>query len=140
MRKGLLVCALALVMLFAGCLGKEGNQKLPDPTETPSVTPTEEEKEMMRMEALTAMDVVAEMKIGWNLGNTMDSTNSSAMKKAKPSVWETAWGNPVTSEELIDTVIARGFNVVRIPVSWVDHILPGPEHTIEEKWIETLFK
>ena len=138
MRRGLLVCALALVMLFAGCSGNGGEQKLPDPTEMPSVTPTEEEKEMMRMEALTAMDVVAEMKIGWNLGNTMDSTNSTAMKKSKPSVWETAWGNPVTSEELIDTVIARGFNVVRIPVSWVDHILPGPDHQIEEKWMNRI--
>lgn len=87
------------------------------------------------MEALTAKEVVAQMKIGWNLGNTMDSLNSTALKSSKPSVWETAWGNPVTSKELIDTILARGFNVVRIPVSWVDHLLPGPEHKIEEKWM-----
>jgi len=88
-----------------------------------------------RMKGVTAKDVVGQMKIGWNLGNTMDSTNSSALKMAKPSAWETAWGNPVTSEELIDKIIDEGFNVIRIPVSWVDHILPGGEYKIEEKWM-----
>ena len=89
-----------------------------------------------RMRQLTAKEVVAEMRIGWNLGNTMDSLNSTAFKTAKPSTWETAWGNPVTSEALIDTIIAQGFNVIRIPVSWVDHILPGGEYEIEEKWMD----
>lgn len=136
MKKSVIACMLAVILLFAGCTGKpDGGEMPPKPTEVPSVAPTEEEKEMMRMEALTAKEVVAQMKIGWNLGNTMDSLNSTAFKTAKPSVWETAWGNPVTSEKLVDTILGQGFNVIRIPVSWVDHILPGEEHKIEEKWM-----
>ena len=120
------------ILLLAGCGNKNTeNQGTPAPTNPP----TEEELMIERMKELTAMDVVSQMNIGWNLGNTMDSTNSTALKAAKPSTWETAWGNPVTSEALIDTIIAQGFNVIRIPVSWVDHIMPGGEYKIEEKWM-----
>ena len=119
------------ILLLAGCGNKNTeNQGTPAPTNPP----TEEELMIARMKELTAMDVVSQMKIGWNLGNTMDSTNSTALKASKPSTWETAWGNPVTSEALIDTIIAQGFNVIRIPVSWVDHIMPGGEYKIEEKY------
>lgn len=124
---------LWLLFLLAGC----ANRNLDNPgTPTPTNPPTEEELMIERMRQLTAKEVVAEMRIGWNLGNTLDSLNSTAFKTAKPSTWETAWGNPVTSEALIDTIIAQGFNVIRIPVSWVDHILPGGEYKIEEKWMD----
>ncbi|MBE5951098.1 MAG: glycoside hydrolase family 5 protein [Lachnospiraceae bacterium] len=119
---------LLVVLVMAGCGNRTDNAE-------PTKAPTEEDLMIERMSELTAMDVVSQMKIGWNLGNTMDATNSSALKMAKPSTWETAWGNPVTSEELIAKIIDEGFNVVRIPVSWVDHILPGGEYKIEEKWM-----
>lgn len=88
------------------------------------------------MEALTAAEVVSQMKIGWNLGNTMDATNNTLLKTMAPEKWETGWGNPVTTQELIHTVIDRGFNVIRIPVSWNDHILVGEEYKIEESWMD----
>lgn len=92
--------------------------------------------ENAEMEKLTAKEVVSCMRIGWNLGNTMDSLNSSAVKTMSASAWETAWGNPVTTKELIDAVVDEGFNVIRIPVSWNDHILVSDDWEIEEGWLD----
>lgn len=87
------------------------------------------------MEKLTASELVSQMNIGWSLGNTLDSTNGTLLKTSKATAWETAWGNPVTTEELIHTVIDRGFNVIRIPVSWNDHLLPGSDYEIVGSWM-----
>ncbi len=87
------------------------------------------------MEKITAGELVKEMKIGWNLGNTMDSLNSNIERTMPAEYWETAWGNPVTSKELIDAVVAKGFNVIRIPVSWNDHI-SDTDWIIEESWMD----
>jgi len=88
------------------------------------------------MEKLTAAELVSQMNIGWSLGNTLDSTNGTLLKTSKATAWETAWGNPVTTEELIQTVIDRGFNVIRIPVSWNDHLLPGSDYEIVGSWMD----
>jgi endoglucanase len=60
---------------------------------------------------ISATALVANIKLGWNLGNTLD---------AEPN--ETSWGNPKTSKLNIDTIKAAGFNAIRIPVSWSHHI------------------
>ncbi len=88
------------------------------------------------MENLTAMDVVNDMKIGWNLGNTLDATKSSADIDDDPSVFETAWGNPVVTQELIDAVLDAGFNIVRIPVTWTGHFGDAPDYLITESWLD----
>jgi endoglucanase len=59
---------------------------------------------------ISAEELAAKIKIGWNLGNTLDAPG------------ETAWGNPVTKKSNIDAIKAAGFNAVRIPVSWSHHV------------------
>ncbi|PJI07267.1 MULTISPECIES: cellulase family glycosylhydrolase [Clostridium] len=59
------------------------------------------------MRGLSSMDLVKDMKVGWNLGNTLDSKGG-----------ETGWGNPKTSMKMIDEIKKAGFNTVRIPVRW----------------------
>jgi endoglucanase len=59
---------------------------------------------------ISATELVAGIKLGWNLGNTLDAPG------------ETAWGNPKTSKTNIDTLKAAGFNAIRIPVSWSHHV------------------
>ena len=76
----------------------------------------------------SSMDIVKEMKIGWNLGNTFDCYNY----KEYATDGETAWGNPKTTKQMIDTVKAAGFNAVRIPVTWGEH-MDGDK--IDEAWI-----
>ncbi len=87
------------------------------------------------MRTVTARELVKEMKLGWNLGNTMDSVNDHIEKNSAPEAWETAWGNPVTTENLIAKMIDEGFNVIRFPVSWRNHIGEAPDYNINEAWM-----
>ncbi len=73
-----------------------------------------------------AMDFVSQMGIGWNLGNSLDSTSNGASS-------ETSWGNPPTTEEMILDVKAMGFDTVRIPVSWYLHI--NMEGKVDPTWM-----
>ncbi len=78
----------------------------------------------------SSMEIVKDMKIGWNLGNTFDCYNIDW--EIAEGEYETAWGNPMTTKSMIDTVKSAGFNTVRIPVSWGDHMNGD---TIDEAWL-----
>jgi endoglucanase len=75
------------------------------------------------MRNLTRRQVVWDMKVGWNLGNTMDAPT------------ETGWGNPVTTQAMVDAVKAMGFKTVRVPVSWTGHFGASPSYTIVAAWL-----
>ncbi len=68
---------------------------------------------------MTAVELVEDMGLGWNLGNALDSTNTWTSNPS-PSDIETAWGNVVTTEAMIKEIKKAGFNTVRIPVTWWD--------------------
>lgn len=67
-----------------------------------------------------AMDTVARMQPGWNLGNTLDAIPN-----------ETSWGNPLTGKPLIDYIKAQGFRSIRIPVTWADAQSATAPYTID---------
>ena len=77
---------------------------------------------------MTSSEIVADMKIGWNLGNTLDSFDTDSSDN------ETGWGNPKTTKAMIDTVKAAGFNAVRIPVTWGEHL--SSDHVIEAAYLD----
>jgi endoglucanase len=68
---------------------------------------------------ITAAQLAADIKVGWNLGNTLDTYNITG-HGPNPTVsqFETGWGNPVTTKAMITAVKDAGFNAIRIPVSW----------------------
>ena len=68
-----------------------------------------------------AQQIVEDMKIGWNLGNTLDSPDGKN-RSVPTSYYETLWENPVTTEAMIKKVKEAGFNAVRVPVTWFDHV------------------
>jgi endoglucanase len=78
-----------------------------------------------------AVTAVAEMKLGWNLGNSLDSI---APAQSDTTV-ETAWGNPVITPELMAAVAAAGFGAVRIPVTWIGRFGPAPDYTIRPTFL-----
>ena len=80
------------------------------------------------MTVTSAKDLVAQMKIGWNLGNTMDSTGGTGLDA------ETSWGNLTTTKEMIDKVKDAGFNVFRLPVSWGTHM--SDDYTVDTAWMD----
>ncbi len=73
-----------------------------------------------------AMLFVANMGVGWNLGNTLDTKNND----------ETAWGNPKATKELIDAVRNKGFKTIRVPVTWQYHMGNAPDYLIESEWFD----
>lgn len=87
------------------------------------------------MEGMNAMDVVKNMRMGISIGNTLDSTSTSLAAFELPFKFETAWGNPKITQELVDAMLDAGFNVVRIPVSWCNHLGPAPEYRIMDTWL-----
>jgi endoglucanase len=80
---------------------------------------------------LNAAQIVADMGAGWNLGNQLEA-NANGM----PS--ETAWGQPVITQALIDRVKAAGFKTIRIPVSYLGKIGPGPNYTVDAAWLNRI--
>src|ERR1035437_2243112 len=55
----------------------------------------------------TAMQINANIKMGYNIWNTMEGPGG-----------ETGWGNPVITQSLIDTLKKAGFNAIRIPCQY----------------------
>ena len=77
----------------------------------------------------TAAEAVSNMRVGWNLGNTLDSHSGDvnnmwieAWSDRKPANYETAWGQPVTKPELMKLMKEAGFNAIRVPVTWYPHM------------------
>ena len=66
----------------------------------------------MSMRDITAYDLVNEMNVGVNIGNSLDSVGDS----------ETSWGNPKVTKKLIHAYKEAGFNTIRLPVTWRTHI------------------
>lgn len=77
----------------------------------------------------SADEIVSEINVGWNLGNTLDSYNTSKTGLAT----ETGWGNPKTTKEMIQSVKNAGFNAIRIPITWGEHMNGD---TIDPEWLE----
>ncbi len=76
---------------------------------------------------------VKNMNVGWNLGNSLDSDGKN-IKNGDPEVYELSWGNPVTTKVIIDKIKAGGFNTVRIPVTWQNHM--DEKGVIDQKWMD----
>ena len=80
---------------------------------------------------ITATKLVADIKVGWNLGNTLDAVKFGS--NLPVSELETAWGNPVTTKENITAIKDAGFNAIRIPVSWTK--CTDSDYNIREDWM-----
>ena len=77
----------------------------------------------------SATEAVRNMRLGWNLGNTLDSNSGDTLNMwierwsdRSPKAYETAWGQPETKPELLKMMKEAGFNAVRVPVTWYPHM------------------
>jgi len=87
----------------------------------------------------SAAEIVEHIKIGWNLGNTLDPVNLFWLpENARLSQFESAWGNPVTTQAMIDAVKNAGFNALRIPVSWSKVV--DDQYNIRADWMERVIQ
>lgn len=72
------------------------------------------------------VELCGRITVGWNLGNSLDATGSGMSS-------ETSWGNPKTTKELILKVKEAGFDAVRIPTTWYNHL--DSDFNISEEWL-----
>ncbi len=93
------LCLTFLVYLLS-CGGEQSHNPTTD--KTPNMPGIGEARD------ISSFDLVAEMGVGWNLGNSFDVTSRD----------KTLWGNPIPSKPMIDAVKMMGFKTLRIPITW----------------------
>lgn len=111
-----LTCTLVLSLsAIASCGGgaSAGGASTPSTPAAPSST---------GMRDLTSLQLSKLMGAGWNLGNSLEATGG-----------ETAWGNPATTQAMINAVKAAGFKSIRIPVSWTQYA--DANYNISATWM-----
>lgn len=84
-----------------------------------------------------SLEFIRDMKLGWNLGNTLDAINESVYDEngsGQDMNIESSWCGIKTTKEMIDSVKQAGFNTIRVPVSWHNHVY-GENFTINEQWL-----
>lgn len=90
-------------------------------------------------EGLTALEATRLMGNGINLGNTMEACdNNVGIKTNAPLSYETYWGQPKTTQAMIDGMKAAGFDTIRIPVAWMTnatHLYEG-DYTIDAGYMD----
>lgn len=91
----------------------------------------------------TARQWNQEVTAGWNLGNQLECPpsgwNNESTDFGNPAnamQAETAWGNPVVTQQMLQAVKEAGFNAVRIPVRWQCHITDAENMTIDPLWLQ----
>lgn len=65
----------------------------------------------------TTQELVNEMGLGINLGNTLDASGSW-FDQTIQSNFETCWGSPIITKEIIEGYAKAGYSSLRIPVTW----------------------
>ncbi|MBQ9111790.1 MAG: glycoside hydrolase family 5 protein [Oscillospiraceae bacterium] len=90
------------------------------------------------MRDITTMELVREMGIGINLGNTYESCGDwiAQWGDGTPESYETAWGSPVITQKMIQGYADEGFGVVRVPVAWSN--MMGEDYTISPAYLEAV--
>ena len=73
---------------------------------------------------LNAQEWTRDVVMGWNLGNSLECPKT-----------ETEWGNPKTTQDMIKAVAAKGFNAIRIPVRWINHVNNTTEMAVNPEWL-----
>ena len=114
--------AACLAFVASSCLTPPGART--PVADGPQASRTASTVEGPREFAHASSELLAKLRLGWNLGNSLDVPDG-----------ETAWGNPRVAPGLLSAVAKAGFGLVRIPVTWSKHTGPGPHYVIEPTWL-----
>ena len=133
-RLASLLCAA--MMLFTGCSKDNATNETADVQTTANAaqgaaSPAEEAEG----NNITSLEVIGLMGNGINLGNTLEAYNHQGyVGGADPTNFETSWGQPVTTPEIVQGMKDAGFDTLRIPVAWTNGMLfENGDYTIDER-------
>ncbi len=90
------------------------------------------------LSTLSALEASKLMGNGINLGNTMEAYGHTTIGiSADVSSYETCWGQPVTTADMIKGYRASGFDTIRIPVSWTNKMdYESGDYTISADYLD----
>ncbi|MEO0470181.1 MAG: glycoside hydrolase family 5 protein [Bacteroidota bacterium] len=123
-KRFLTVFLSGLLLMLAACDKGEQPKIDPPPPTPPDMSGIGEARD------ISSFDLVAEMGVGWNLGNSFDVTSRD----------KTSWGNPQPSRAMIIKVREMGFKTIRIPITWGFHQRETAPFAIEEDYINQVNK
>ena len=83
------------------------------------------------MRDMTTQELIEDMGLGINLGNTFEATGNW-INNGSVSDYETCWGSPVITEEMIKGYKDAGFGAVRVPANWSN--LMSEDYTIDPEF------
>jgi endoglucanase len=117
-KTAFLFLLLAFTILFVGCTKTDDKEKL--------------------LKDMTSLEVTEIMGNGINLGNTMEAYGRASVGiNGNVSQYETAWGQPITTKEMIKGMKEAGFDTLRIPVAWTNTIdYENKNYTINPDYIK----
>lgn len=121
-KTGLVGAALVAVAVALGLALAAVRAPKPAPVHYPSYNPHPLPADMSGMSD-DAVRMAGKMRLGWNVGNTMEAIGG-----------ETNWGNPPVSDNLIRLVRQNGFNAIRLPVAW-DQYADPETGKISDAWL-----
>ncbi len=127
-KRTLAAAAAVMMAVLTGC-SSNGSSDNTEVTSAADTAVTEAAAAENTWDELDRTAITAAMGMGWNLGNQLEASSNKV-----PS--ETAWGNPIITEDLIKAVKAQGFNTIRIPVSYLSKIGDAPDYTIDSAWLD----
>lgn len=81
---------------------------------------------------LTTMEMVKDMGLGINLGNTFEAVGGTPAGGVQS--YETSWGSPVITKEMIEGYKNEGFGVLRVPVAW-SNMMDKTDYTIDPTYL-----
>ncbi|MCR4781440.1 MAG: cellulase family glycosylhydrolase [Lachnospiraceae bacterium] len=89
---------------------------------------------------MSALEVTKYLGNGINLGNTFEAYGHSTLgTSTNVSAYETCWGQPVTTKEMISGMKAAGFDSIRIPIAWTNMMnFESGDYTINQAYINRI--
>lgn len=119
---------LVAVLVTAQSVFAYNTLKYTDSTHIKKAAKTE--RPIGKIRPITAQELVADMKPGWNFGNSFDA-------RAKD---KTEWGNPLPTTAVVDAVYNKGFRTLRLPVTWGYNMGEAPDFIIENTYFARVEK
>lgn len=137
----MLVLMSVLILSAVGCTNNSTTEAEKDTSETLATTAEASDaqsNDTTEVNPLTAIEVAQRMGNGINLGNTMEAFGRLEIGiEADVSSYETIWGQPVTTQEMVTGMKNAGFDSLRIPVAWTNTMnYENGDFTIREDYID----
>lgn len=132
------------MLLLTGCSGnstRSSGNLSPDDIFSGGIPDIEGYETPSSMLDITSQKLVSNIRVGWNLGYSLEACISDLDGNTLPDVTpptgkvpdETLWGNPPASEQLFNALLDSGVNAVRLPITWRGHV--DKDFNIDENWL-----